>query len=87
VARFLLEAPHTVEECLQALDEVMAQSTQLMAKHDWGCAAGVHVGWAVVEAEDEAEATKFIPTFLREKSRVVRLNKFTPEQVRALHDK
>jgi hypothetical protein len=86
MARFLIEAPHTVEECLRALDEVLQQSEYLMMKHDWGCAAGVHTGWAVVEAEDEAEARRFIPTFLRAKSRVIRLNKFTAGQVRALHE-
>ena len=44
---------------------------------DWGCPDGVHTGWAIIEAEDEAQARLSVPSFVRNKARVVRLTKFT----------
>ena len=44
---------------------------------DWGCMDGVHTGWAVIEAEDEAQACLAVPSIVRNKARVVKLNKFT----------
>ena len=49
--------------------------------------AGDHTGYAVIEAGSEAEVKKMIPSFLVGKSRVVKLNKFTVEQIREFHKK
>ena len=49
--------------------------------------AGDHTGYATVEAGSEQEARKTIPSFLAGKARVVKLNKFTPEQIRDFHKK
>ncbi len=51
-----IESPHSKEECLQALDEVLARGPKLLAQFDWGCMAGQHVGWATVDAGSETEA-------------------------------
>jgi hypothetical protein len=49
--------------------------------------AGDHTGYAIVEARSESEAREAIPVFLGGKARVVKLNKFTPEQIRDFHRK
>jgi hypothetical protein len=87
MARYLIESPHTAEECLRALDEVLAQGPELLAKYDFGCGANVHTGWAIVEAASESAARNTIPGFLRSKARVVEVGKFTPEQIRSFHQK
>ncbi len=43
---------------------------------DWGCKDGVHSGWAIIEAENVAEARLAVPPMIRNKARVVQLNKF-----------
>ena len=43
---------------------------------DWGCKAGVHSGWAIIEAENEADARLAVPAMVRRNARVVQLNKF-----------
>ena len=85
MARFLVQAEHTEADCVQALDSVVAFSQALLARFDWGCKDGEHVGWAVVEAQDKATARMLVPTYLRGKTRVVALNKFTPEDVSSFH--
>jgi len=85
--RYFVESPHTPQECLRALDEILAKGPGALARYEWGCMAGDHTGYAIVEARSESEAKEAIPVFLVGKARVVKLNKFTPEQIRDFHRK
>ncbi|HQT98817.1 MAG: hypothetical protein ACYDAX_02845 [Desulfobacteria bacterium] len=85
--KYFVESPHTQQECLRALDEILANGPELLARYEWGCMAGDHTGYAIVEARSETEAKETIPDFLRGKARTVKLNKFTPEQIREFHKK
>jgi hypothetical protein len=46
---------------------------------DWGCKSDVHTGWAVVEAESEAQASLVIPQLVRSQARIVRVDRWGPE--------
>jgi hypothetical protein len=87
VAKYMIESPHTKEDCLRALDEIVAQDPRFLQKFDFGCMAGVHTGWAIVDAGSESAARNMLPSFLRAKARVTGLNKFTPEQIKSFHEK
>ena len=84
---YLIESPHSKDECLQALDEVLARGPRFLAQFDWGCMAGQHIGWATVEADSESEARSMVPTVVRSKARIVPVSKFTPEQIKSFHQK
>lgn len=81
--RYLIETPHTDEECLGLLEQILAAG--YLHNFDWGCTDGDHTGWAIVEAENLEQAKLAVPTMVRAKARVVRLNKFTDEDVQRLH--
>jgi hypothetical protein len=81
--RFLVISHHTAEDCVMALKAVLAIG--YLTHFEWGCKDGVHTGWAILEAEDKAEAMMSVPTFLRGKAQVVQIMKFKPEKVAALH--
>jgi hypothetical protein len=81
--RFLVISNHTGEDCVRALKEALAIG--YLTHFDWGCKDGVHTGWAILEAEDKSEAILSVPTFLRGNAQVVRLTKFQPEKVLAMH--
>ena len=85
MSQYLIESPHTKEECLRALDEIVDEDPELLEKYDFGCMAGDHTGYATVEARSETEAREMIPSFLRGKAKVVEVTKITPEQVRSFH--
>ena len=85
MARFLIEVPHTIEDCAQEIDGVMGHSQELLRRFDWGCKAGEHIGWAVLEAQDVATAKMMLPSFCRGKARVIGVVKFTPEDVKSMH--
>lgn len=46
---------------------------------------GEHCRWAVLEAESEHQAGLAVPPLLRGKARVVRLDRFTADEVRSFH--
>ncbi len=81
----MVEAPHTEEGCLSALDGFLDIGSDFLAKFDFGCMAGEHTGWAVLEAASESAARNMLPAGERIRARVVKVSKFTPEQIRAAH--
>ena len=82
---YFIESPHSKEECLQALDEVLARGPQFLAQFDWGCMAGQHVGWATVDAGSESEARNMVPAVVRNKACITPVNKFTRNQIESFH--
>lgn len=85
--RYFIESLHTPEECLRALDEVLAKGAEILAKFDFGCAAGDHTGYAIIEAQSHEDVMGIIPGSLRNKARIVEVDKFTPDQIRSFHEK
>jgi len=72
--RYLIETPHTVPECLDLVKLLNAQG--YLWNFDWGCKAGIHSGWVIIEAENEAQARLAVPPLVRSRARIIKLNKF-----------
>lgn len=87
MSRYFIETKHTPEECLRALDEVLAMGPTVLDRFEWGCMADDHTGYAMTEADKDYEAWDLVPEFLRHKARVIKLNRFTPDQIRSFHKK
>lgn len=83
--KFIVISNHSAEDCELALKETLAIG--YLHHFDWGCKDGVHTGWAIIEAEDKAQAMMSVPTFLRGQAKVVQLTKFQAEKVAAMHTK
>ncbi len=81
--RYLIETPHEPEDCLLLFSQLRAMG--YLYHFDWGCQAGVHSGWAIIEAEDEEEAQLAVPLLVRRKARVIKLNRFDPAEEHTLH--
>ncbi len=72
--RFLIETPHDPEECKLLIGYVRVQG--YLHNFDWGCHFGVHSGWAIIEAESEAQASLAIPATLRAKAKLTRVERY-----------
>lgn len=81
--RYLIETPHTAQDCQSLVDQVRASG--YLFNFDWGCKSGVHCGWAIIEAESEAQARLAVPALVRSKARVIKLNKYDVD-ARSLHE-
>ncbi len=86
MAKYLVESPHTPEGCLSALDGFLAVGPEFLARFDFGCRTGEHTGWALLEAASESAARNMLPAGERIRARVVKVSKFTPEQIKAAHE-
>lgn len=82
---YLIESSHTKEECLRALDELMAKSPERLEAFKFACASGDHRGWAIIDAKNMDEAKSYVPDFVREKAVFREVSAFTPEQLRKFH--
>jgi hypothetical protein len=82
--RYMIETPHTEEECLALLKVVNAQG--YLRHFDWGCGARVHTGWAIIEAEDETQAKMAIPPLVRDRARIIRLSKYDSGSIDAFEE-
>ena len=81
--RFLIETPHRAQDCLNAIGLINAQG--YLTHFDWGCLNGVHVGWGVIEADNEAEARLVVPPLVRGQARVVKVTRFDEAAFAKLH--
>jgi hypothetical protein len=82
--RYLIETAHTKEDCLHALDLILAHG--FITHYDWGCKVGIHKGWVIVEADSSSEALLSVPPLIRDKATVIKLNKYSPEEIQVFHE-
>jgi hypothetical protein len=83
--RYLIYTTHTPEECVETLDSYLHAGAHYLTHADWGCEDGAHAEWLIVEAQNDADARLMVPPVVRNAAQVVRLSRYTPEQIRALH--
>ncbi len=82
--RYMIELHYEENEydtCLKALRASEQFGSHFVTHADWGCEAGVHCGWMIVELGSSAEAMQIVPPDLRHEARIVKLNRFTKEQI------
>jgi hypothetical protein len=83
MARFLIEIPHEAEKvaCARAIRVLLATGSHYLTNADFGCMDGEHKGWLVVELEDKEEARSILPPVYRSQAKIVKLDKFTVEEI------
>jgi hypothetical protein len=72
--RYMIESPHKAEDCEKILELFAAAG--YLHNFDWGCADGVHCGWAIVETDNPAHAAQIVPWTVRDVARVIKLVKY-----------
>ena len=89
MARYVIEATHDPDPaaCLRMLDAFLNAGAHYLTHAEWGCMDGEHTAWIIVEANSDAEARMMVPPVIRNTAKLVKLNKFTPEQIRGMHSK
>ncbi len=83
MSRYLIETPHTDKDCAKLITWIHAQG--YLYNFEWGCGSGVHCGWAVVDTNNEEQARMMVPPPVRDKAKIIRLNKYEDEDVRSWH--
>ena len=83
MARFLIEVPHDSDpgECARAIQFFLRSGSHFMTRADWGCMDGVHKAFIVLEVDSKEEARSVVPPVFRSRAKIVKLNKFTIEEI------
>jgi hypothetical protein len=83
MAKYLIEVPHEPEtrECALAVQVFLTTGSHFLKNADWGCLDGEHKGWIIVELDNKEEARNILPPNYRSKAKIVRLNKFSLEEI------
>jgi hypothetical protein len=82
-ATYLIESPHTPEECLNVMDEV--NKAKQLSSWQWGCPEGNHTAYRMVQASSEEAALAMVPESVRGKAHAYKLTKMTPAQLEQVH--
>jgi hypothetical protein len=88
MARYIVQATHSPEQCLQGLDDIVAMGQQEIDRYDFGCAIGDHsnhVCFCSVEAPSEAAVREMLPRGIKAVAQVTEVGKFTVEQIKSYH--
>ncbi len=87
--KYLIEDSHEPShiECVRALDAFLQAGAHYLTNAEWGCRVGVHTAWIIVEAENDAEARLMVPPVIRRSAKLVKLNRFTAEDIREMREK
>ena len=83
MAKFLVEVPHEPEEraCALAIQILLKTGSHFLTNAEFGCFDGEHKAWVMIEVESKEEARRILPPVLRSEAKIVKLNKFTLEQI------
>ena len=83
--RYLIMTSHTPEKCLADLDAVVASTPDMHNRIEWGCKSGDHTGYIIVDASSEQAARQMPPASMQATARVIKLNRFTADEIRSFH--
>jgi len=83
VPKYLIEVSHPEDRlgCAKAIQVFLESGSHYLTHAEWGCGDDVHCGWMIVEAANREEVEQILPPACRDEARIVRLKRFTPEEI------
>ena len=81
--KFLIEVPHEEDllACAQVVESFLSYGSHFATKADWGCTDGVHKAWITIETDNKEDARNILPPAYRSQAIIIKLNKFTMEEI------
>jgi hypothetical protein len=84
---YLIKTRHTFRNCLASLDEQLMHAARSLEEFVYTCSEGEHAGYAIVEANNRSEALSILPDSLRRDASVLKVDRFTADDIRSFHAK
>jgi hypothetical protein len=81
--RFYIEIPHEEEKlsCLRAIKVLQETGSHFLTNAEYGCLDGDHTARIFVEVDNKQDALTIVPRAYRRKARVVKINRFSEQQI------
>ena len=86
MAKYMVEVPHEAEKiaCLRAAQILLKSGSHFLTNANFGCLDGEHKAWITVDVNNKEEAQAILPPEYRSIAKIVKLNKFTLEEIEEL---
>ena len=81
--RYIVDSPHCAGDCKKALKDIL--SAGYLSHFDCGSRDTDHRAWVVLEAASIQEAMIVVTASHRPQAKVVKLTKFSREQIEKMH--
>lgn len=85
MAEFMIQVPHTPQECNQVSESFTEKDRSFLGKLRWGCQSGEHNAWAMLQADSEDEVRNMIPDAIKQRVKITRVREMSLEQIRSMH--
>lgn len=86
MARYLVEMPHTKEQCQNTMDTVADKGPDLLEKVWWSCPAGEHNAWVFVGADTAQRAVDLVaPEDVKDTAKAHDITQMTKDDIRQMH--
>ena len=82
---YLVIAPHTMEQCMNVLDETKEKGEEFLSKFKFGCMSGDHTLYTFIDATSEEAARRMLPKDIQATAKVEKVDSFTPQQIEEFH--
>jgi hypothetical protein len=84
--KFLIEVPHDedVVACAKVVQIFLTSGSHFLTNAEWGCMDVDHHCWMIVDVDNKNEALGIVPPGMRANTRVVKLNRFTMDEIDGL---
>jgi hypothetical protein len=83
--KYMVQVPHTKEECLSALDEFKEKGANYLSKWEFGCGDNDHTGYAMLFGKDANDVKSKLPKSAQAKAKIAKVSKFTVKQIEDFH--
>lgn len=84
--KFFIEVPHEEDavSCTRAVEIFLKTGSHYLTHADWGCRDGIHKAWITVDVDNREQARAVLPPAYRRDANIVKLNKFTMQEMEEL---
>ncbi len=78
--RYIIISEHTAEDCRMVVKEFVHYHAGFLTNFEWGCYDNDHHAYAMLEAENHAQALMAVPPAFRSKAKAIKLTHFKPRE-------
>jgi hypothetical protein len=81
--KFLIEVPHEADPvaCARVVHVFLSSGSHFLTHAEWGCNDGDHKAWMIVDVNTKDEARMIVPVAFRAQAKIVKLNRFSIDQI------
>ena len=83
--RYFVIAPHSIEQCKKAMEDMKADHEIQLSKFDFGCNYNDHTFYGVLEGTSAEAVRNSLPEILQVNAKIKKVDKLSASEIDKLH--